>query len=222
MAQEVGEVVAVRDDVVGTRAGRARPLATKEAVDVGLAVALGKPASYVHLLLEERVTVEGRGLSKTLVGKLEQKGVGEFTIEKGEREGGTSTGRYLLGFLAQRGSFVLALLPTVAHELTTRTAHATLRTGTTRFRLLVDPLIGTVVATDEGTVTVQALAGGEPVEVGAGETVRVPPGGRPIGPAPVADPEGLPGRDVLTDPPFLDIQDFRPDRPSPTPDRGPG
>ncbi len=52
-------------------------------------------------------------------------------------------------------------------------------------RFLVDPFVGTFVGVDEGVVSVQANAGGDPVEVAAGHWVLVPPGGLPTRPAPL-------------------------------------
>jgi hypothetical protein len=77
----------------------------------------------------------------------------------------------------------------------------------TYLRVLVDPVVGTFVAVDEGSVTVRAKAGGFPVEVPAGYWILVPPGGLPRPPA-LLVPGGLgtaSGLGVLfDDPPLLD------------------
>jgi len=76
----------------------------------------------------------------------------------------------------------------------------------TYVRFLADPIVGTFVGVDEGVVTVQAKAGGDPVEVEAGEWVLVPPGGLASHPAPLHhldEPDDSPFRmgDFTTQPP---------------------
>jgi hypothetical protein len=71
------------------------------------------------------------------------------------------------------GKVWLAMLRSVGIE----TPDADVSVTGTYLRLLVDPLVGTFVAVDEGVVIVQAKAGGAPVSVEAGHWVVVPPGG---------------------------------------------
>jgi hypothetical protein len=98
------------------------------------------------------------------------------------------------------GNFWLALA-SVDLPVLVETLHAILKPHGTYLRVLVDPTVGTFVAVDEGTVTVQAKAGGEPVEVRTGDWVLVPPGGWPTRPGP--RPRGLDEDDFPVDPPLL-------------------
>lgn len=99
-----------------------------------------------------------------------------------------------------RGRVRLAALPGGEKPIQIETPDATATVKGTSLRVLVDPVAGTFVAVDEGTVSVQAKAGGKPVEVTAGNWVLVPPGGLPTRPAPLP-----PGDDdeILQDPPLL-------------------
>ncbi|HEV7784216.1 MAG TPA: hypothetical protein VGQ28_02700 [Thermoanaerobaculia bacterium] len=78
-------------------------------------------------------------------------------------------------------------------------------------RFLVPPLVGTFVAVDEGVVSVQAKAGGDPVEVEAGQWVVIPPGGLPTRPASTKSLDDL---NILGDPPFQ-LRDFTTQPPRP-------
>ncbi len=84
--------------------------------------------------------------------------------------------------------------------VTVNTPHAAIGVTGTYLRVRVDPVAGTFVAVDEGTVTVQAAAGGAPVAVAAGSWVLVPPGGLPTRPTPL--PRGDDEK-ILQDPPLL-------------------
>ncbi|MBW8874998.1 MAG: hypothetical protein JF614_08540 [Acidobacteria bacterium] len=90
----------------------------------------------------------------------------------------------------------------------TRTPHAVIRPQGTAFRVLVDVVAGTFVGVDEGSVLVQAEAGGDPVEVRAGQWVVVPPHGLATRPA------SLGSVDILDDPPFR-LRDFTTQPPGP-------
>ena len=94
----------------------------------------------------------------------------------------------------------LAVLPGGEKPIQIETPDATAVVRGTYLRVLVDPAVGTFVAVDEGVVTVQAKAGGKPVEVTAGNWVLVPPGGLPT--RPTALPPGDDDR-ILQDPPLL-------------------
>ena len=101
------------------------------------------------------------------------------------------------------GEFRLRLRPGRTHDVKGNTREAALTFNGTDVRVLADPLSGTFVAVDEGAATVQAFAGGEPVNLTSGQWVLVPPGGLATRPAP------LDGVDILKDPPLLDCCDFR-------------
>jgi hypothetical protein len=94
------------------------------------------------------------------------------------------------------GRLLAVLSPGRSAEVTT--PETSLGMKGTVIRVLVDPVVGTFVAADEGAVLVQALAGGDPVLVTAGRWVVVPPGGLPTSPAP-RETEG----EVLDDPALL-------------------
>jgi hypothetical protein len=106
------------------------------------------------------------------------------------------------------GKSVLAQLPGEP-PVDVETPQAITRVKGTYVRFLVDPLVGTFVGVDEGIVSVQARAGGDPVEVAAGQWVVVPPGGRPTRPAPTSRLEK-----GLDDPP-VQLRDFTTEPPRP-------
>jgi hypothetical protein len=81
-----------------------------------------------------------------------------------------------------------------------KTPQATIGVKGTYLRVRVDPVAGTFVAVDEGTVTVEAAVGGAPVSVAAGNWVLVPPGGLPTRPTPLLADDG---GGILQDPPLL-------------------
>ncbi|HEV7505144.1 MAG TPA: FecR domain-containing protein [Thermoanaerobaculia bacterium] len=103
------------------------------------------------------------------------------------------------------GKLRLALLPGEPH-VDVETPEAVAGVKGTYLRILADPVIGTFIAVDEGVVTVQAKAGGAPVEVTAGHGVLVPPGGLPQRPGPLGPGGAWKGFSVepFMDPPLLD------------------
>jgi hypothetical protein len=199
IAQEVGEVVNVRN-AVGLLDGRIWNLEVKQPVRVGLTASLRVRPSFIRLFLEDKISAATRGASVSVVGSFDFEGQGEFTIEEARREEGT--GKLFLGFKIPRGALQMALLGLLAHEIWVRTPQLTARPQGTYFRLLVDPGIGTFLATDEGAVLVE-LPGGESFLVPAGQWVLVPPAGNPQRDSIEA------GRDPLDDSPLLDCCDFR-------------
>jgi hypothetical protein len=108
------------------------------------------------------------------------------------------------------GRFFLALLPGEP-PIDVDTPEAVSGVKGTMARFLVHPLVGTFVAVDEGVVSVQAKAGGDPVKVEAGQWVVIPPGGLPTRPAPTKSLDDL---NVLGDPP-LQLRDFTTGSPRP-------
>lgn len=92
------------------------------------------------------------------------------------------------------------------------TPHAVAGVKGTVVRFVVHPIAGTFVAVDEGLVGVRSRAGGDEVDVAAGQWVVVPPGGQPTKPARL-DKRGLP----FEDSPLLDGFDIRKDLPKPPP-----
>jgi hypothetical protein len=98
------------------------------------------------------------------------------------------------------GRIRLAVLPGGEKPIHIETPNAKTIVNGTSLRMLVDPAVGTFVAVDEGSVTVQAKVGGPPVEVKAGNWVVVPPGGLPTRPAPLPPDDD---DEILQDPPLL-------------------
>jgi hypothetical protein len=111
-------------------------------------------------------------------------GTGQMEIEPPEAP---RTLRMLLGRLW------LSLLP--GERVDVDTPQGVLGVKGTSLRVLVDPEVGTFLAVDEGLVTVQAKAGGDPVDVKKGQWVVIPPGGLPTRPTPLG-----PGDEFLEDP----------------------
>jgi len=108
------------------------------------------------------------------------------------------------------GKFILAHRPGEP-PIVVDTPEAISRLKGTIVRFLVRPIVGTFVAVDEGVVSVQAKAGGDPVEVEAGQWIVVPPGGLATHPAPTHSLDDL---NVLGDPPFS-LRDFTTQPPGP-------
>jgi hypothetical protein len=202
---EIGEVVRVRGAQASPRDGNTHAIEVTERLPVGMPVILGETPSFITVALnkQEQVTAETRGARVTFWGTLSFKGIGEFTIEKAEvPEPESTTGRFLLGLLVPRGKLWMALSQAVAHEVAILTPQLKAVSGTTSFRMLVDPVAGTFLATDEGEVRAE-LPTGEVFHVTAGHWLLVPPKGTIQRGA----NDHLP--DSLEDPPLLDCCDFR-------------
>jgi hypothetical protein len=175
--------------------------------------------------LVTRAPIE-RGLKVTLTGKEAFLKV-DFTRAFGCKQTTTFDGRRISGVLTIRGpsdaelgdpsrscapkvrfslgKFLLALLPGEP-PIGVDTPETVSGVKGTHVRFLVDPRVGTFVGVDEGVVSVQAKAGGDPVEVEAGQWVVVPPGGLPTRPAPFSSleaPEDSP----------LQLRDFTTEQP---------
>ena len=178
------------------------------------------PSGEPSWLLEKRNPIE-RGLKVKLVGPKAELAIG-FTSNfgcwfKGDQR--VSIGAFLAvrresdvdfgdasapcypKVKVNRGRIRLASLVS-DNQPEVETPHARIKEGGTVLRVAVDPVVGTFVAVDEGSVSVQAIdetksSIGEPVVVGAGQWVLVPPNGLPTRPSP------LPADDELLEDPLL-------------------
>ena len=125
---------------------------------------------------------------------------GRSEVQFGDRDEPSGSKIHLL-----LGKLWLALVPGEP-PLDVETPDAVAGVKGTSLRILVDPAIGTFIAVDEGTVTVQAKAGGAPVAVTAGQSVLVPSGGLPQPPTalgPGGTIKGLGSGEPFLDPPIL-------------------
>ena len=187
-AEEVGTVVDLRPRVMAFPPGQGgQPLEKHDPVQRGLKVRLDGEKPYLRVALhfgkgEEIVRTTGVAVLR-----------GASNVDFGDTARPSEpTIRILLGKLW------LALLP--GEDLDVESPDLVASIKGTYLRVLVDPAIGTFLAVDEGTVSVQAKAGGRPVLVTPGHWVLVPPGGLPTRPVPLP-----PGEDdeILEDPPLL-------------------
>jgi hypothetical protein len=202
-AEEIGVAVKVRPQVRAFPSGKPDyDLAEGGAVERGETVRLTGKSSYLRVALK----LNGQKIDRSLRG--DQKFAftatallaGQSEIRFGDQAATvTSTIQLLFGKLR------LALLPGEA-PIAVETPEAVAGVKGTYLRVLADPIVGTFIAVDEGSVTVQAKAGGAPVEVTAGHGVLVPPGGLPQRPGPLGPGgawKGFSG-EPFTDPPLLD------------------
>jgi hypothetical protein len=191
-AEEIGNALRVRPDVQGYGVGeRQREIREHDPIERGLKVFLRGPSPYLKVAfnLGGCRTIHGaQNYQFTSAARFD--GLSEVTF------GDPLTGKLLLAL----GRMWLAHHPDAGCDLDVYTPHAFIMVKGTSLRVLVDPSAGTFVAVDEGTVTVQAKAGGSPVEVTAGNWVLVPPGGLPTRPTPL--PRGD-DDEILQDPPLL-------------------
>jgi hypothetical protein len=200
--QEVGQVVQAHRSL-GTFERQTRALVDNDPVRVGLLISLPWRESWIDLSLDDPVTVAGPGTRTRAYGTIHfagRDGIGEFAIEKAEREEGT--GKPLVWLALTQGALWMALLPSHAHTLWLRTPQLLAKPGGTQFRTLVDPVVGTFLAVEEGEVLV-GLPDGASFLVEAGDWILVSPSGSlRRGPA-----ESRP--DGFADPPLLDRYDLR-------------
>lgn len=206
-AEEIGWVARLVPRVRSQLPGQPlEDLRQNDSVQRGLKVKLQDPASFLKVAFHREGTpsFEKTGpWTGRIAGTATLRGSGEVDFGDPERPDESTIKVYL-------GRLWLALLPG-EDSPEVDTPHAVARPQGTYFRVLVDPAVGTFVAVDEGVVSVQAKAGGEPVQVAAGRWVLVPPDGLPTSPA-LLEPMDTPGGDVLDagileDPPLLDIRD---------------
>jgi hypothetical protein len=196
--EEVGIALIVRPQVKAyPLSGEApRDLLEKEPIERGMKVKLDEKA-FLRIAFTRRfgcqeVTAEGKqGLSISSV---------LTVLRTGDIDMGDPADPCNPKLKVHRGRVLLAAFPGGERPIQIETPEATITDKGTYLRMLVDPIVGTFIAIDEGTVSVQAKAGGSPVDITAGNWVLVPPGGLPTRPAPLP-----PGDDdeILQDPPLL-------------------
>jgi hypothetical protein len=197
-AQEVGQVDRA-EDALGIFAERTWALEANEPVRIGLTLSLPRTRSVVAVGLD--VPVSAAGIVR--VGSFESRGPkGKLTIVEARWE--EPAKKLLFGMKLDRGALWMALGQLVLHQVWIQTPQLKAFPLGTTFRVLVDPIVGTFLATDEGSVRAE-LNSGETFLVTAGHWLLVPPAGT-IQRGPAGDvPPGL------EDPPLLDCCDFRTD-----------
>jgi hypothetical protein len=202
-AQEVGQVDRA-EGALKTFEERTSALAAKEPVRIGLTISLPAKRSFVDVGFDVPVFISGPAGKTVREAAFHSQGPhSAFTIEEARREEGT--GKLLLGLEIDRGTLWMALSQVVLHQVWIRTPELTARPRGTTFRILVDPVVGTFVATDEGEVRAE-LPGGEVFLVTAGHWLLVPPGGT----IQRGTSDSVPGG--LDEPPLLDCCDLRTDQ----------
>jgi hypothetical protein len=173
-------------------------LVTRDPVERGLKVTLSREALLKVALTRAFGCKPTTGDSRRISGVLTIQGLSDAELgdrlRPCERKIRINLGKHQLALLRGEPSIDVDTPETVSHV------------KGTYVRFLVDPLVGTFVGVDEGVVSVQAKAGGDPVEVEAGQWVVVPPGGLPTRPAPLTSLEALDDsplllRDFTTEPP---------------------
>jgi hypothetical protein len=203
-AEDIGIAVLVRPQVLAFPKGQhSHDLVERDPIERGMKVTLtGKEA----FLLVSFTRVFGCKPEPLTVPYDGQKIVGVLTfVGPGDAELGDRARSCVPKVRLSAGKALLALLrgepPIDVDTPETRSVvHGTY------VRFLVDPIVGTFVGVDEGVVTVQAKAGGDPVEVEAGQWVLVRPGSLATHPAPLqvledSDYSDIPLRDFSTQPP---------------------
>jgi len=204
-AEEIGIAAVVKPKVQAFPPGAPpRELERRNPIERGTRVKLeGRDAflrvDFTRAFGCKQISLDGRRVSGVL------KILGPSDAELG---GSTSSCEPKVRF--SLGRFFLALLPGEP-PIDVDTPEAVSGVKGTLVRFLVHPLVGTFVAVDEGVVSVQAKAGGDPVEVEAGQWVLIPPGGLATRPAPANSLDDL---NVLGDPPFQ-LRDFTTGPPGP-------
>lgn len=198
LAQPVGVAIRVLPQVDAYLVGKeVHPLRRNDPIERGLTVLLRDPISFLLVGFNLGgclpVTPEG-GLSHQFTGTASLDGRTEMDF--GDPKDPSASRLWLA-----LGRIAVKLLPNSGcppPEM--QTPQAVIWPQGTAFRVLVDPVAGTFVGVDEGSVTVQAKVGdksvGEPVKVKAGQWVLVPPGGLPTRP-------GRPSRDLDDEDPAL-------------------
>jgi hypothetical protein len=200
-AEEIGIVTAVvQPQVQAFPPGKPpRDVATREPVERGMTVRLAKltdKTPRIDIAFTPAFAC-GAKISRSLTGVLKAQGPTDLRLGDLERPCDSKLHVNL-------GKVWLALLQAIDVD----TPDAVAGVKGTYLRVLVDPTVGTFVAVDEGVVTVQAKAGGDPVEVAAGQWVVVPPHGLPTRPARFS------ALDPLEDSP-LQLRDFTTEPPGP-------
>jgi hypothetical protein len=194
-AEEIGNALRVHQDVQGYGVGeRQREIREHDPIERGLKVFLRGPSPYLKVAFNW-------GGCKILAGPQNHQFTGTASlagISEVDFGDPNDPSAYRIGLAL--GRLHLNLFREAGCHADVDTPHAVIMVKGTSLRVLVDPTVGTFVAVDEGTVSVQAKVGGSPVEVTAGNWVLVPPGGLPTRPAPLP-----PGDDdkIFQDPPLL-------------------
>ncbi len=195
IAEEVGVALRVHPDVQGYGVGeRQRVIRENDPIERGLKVFLRGPDPYLKVAFNW-------GGCKILTGPQNHQFTGTASLGGvSEVDFGDPNDPKASRIGLALGKLHLRLFPKAGCHVDVDTPHAVIMVQGTSLRVLVDPAVGTFVAVDEGTVTVQAKAGGTPVEVTAGNWVLVPPGELPTRPTPLP-----PGDDdsIFQDPPLL-------------------
>ncbi|HXO18675.1 MAG TPA: FecR domain-containing protein [Thermoanaerobaculia bacterium] len=201
-AKAVGTAVIVVHDVRGTPPGEA-----------------AKPVRQGDGIVLQELITTGKASEITMIfppgGSLQLGESSSFRVDSQAIDDATGRTTSFLSLVA--GKLRLAVRK-LAQAVQVGTPEAVSGVKGTAVRFLVAPLVGTFVAVDEGVVSVRSRAGGEAVDVAAGQWVLVPPGGRPTRPAPLAR-----GQSPLEDPPLIDRFDlqFEPPKPPPPGSRSP-
>ncbi|HXO28954.1 MAG TPA: hypothetical protein VOA80_16510 [Thermoanaerobaculia bacterium] len=180
-AEDIGIAMLVRPEVRGFPPGQpSRDLVARDPIERGLRVLLTSKEAFLQVYLTRAFggnqgarNFDGRKIS----GVLTLVGAGDAGLGDSERSHAPK-----LRF--NRGKFKLSLLPGEP-PIDVDTPEAVSGVHGTDAGFFVDPKVGTFVRVYEGVVTVQAKAGGDPVEVEAGQWVLVPPGGLATRPAPL-------------------------------------
>ncbi len=194
-AEEIGNALRVHPQVRGYEVGgKDREIRENDPIDRGLKVFLRGRDAYLKVAFIF-------GGCRILKGPRNHQFTGTATLGgASEIDFGDPNDPSASRLKLAAGKLFLRLFPEAGCHMDVDTPHAGILINGTYLRVLVDPVVGTFVAVDEGTVIVQAKAGGKPVEVTAGNWVLVPPGGLPTRPAPLppADDD-----EILQDPPLL-------------------
>jgi hypothetical protein len=203
-AEEIGIASLVRPKVRAFPPGKdSRDLVTRDPIERGMRVTLTGEKAFLRVGFTRAF---GCNQTKAYDGRIS--GVLTFRGPGDAQLGDPS--RCAPKLLFTVGQFLLALLHGES-PIEVETPEAVAGVKGTYVRFLVDPLVGTFVGVDEGVVRVQAKAGGDPVDVEAGQWVVVPPGGLPTRPAPSSRLE-----EGLDDPP-VQLRDFTTEPPRPPP-----
>jgi len=207
LAEPVGVAVRVLPRVDAYLVGKeVHPLRRNDPIELGLTVLLRDPHSFLQVGFNL-----GGCLSVLPEGGRSHQFTGTATLDgQSEMDFGDATDPSASRLRLALGRLVLKLrsVPDCPKRPEVHTPHAVIYPKGTSFRVLVDPVAGTFVGVDEGSIMVQAEAGGDPVEVKAGQWTVVPPGGKPNRPA------SLNSVDILDDPP-LPLRDFTTEPPGP-------
>jgi hypothetical protein len=195
-AESIGLALKVHPGVTGRlQGGEVRPLVVNDPIERGVLVQLTGREAFLLVAFSRFGCLKLAGPhSHQFAGTASFDGKTE--VELGEVGSLISEIQLLYGKLQMALNHDDGGCPPVA----VKTPHAAIGVTGTYLRVRVDPVAGTFVAVDEGTVTVQAAVGGAPVSVKAGSWVLVPPGGLPTRPTPLPPDDG---DDILQDPPLL-------------------